>query len=68
MVQHLTAQEIIQYISDAKKTTPLKVYVNGRFDDVTFLNHLKSLVQQILKLSFVKRMIGNRSMNKSNSH
>ena len=29
MVQHLSAQEIIQYISDAKKSTPLKVYVNG---------------------------------------
>ena len=28
MVQHLSAQEIIQYISDAKKSTPLKVYVN----------------------------------------
>ena len=27
MVQHLSAQEIIQYISDAKKSTPLKVYV-----------------------------------------
>ncbi|MDU4914822.1 MAG: 2,3,4,5-tetrahydropyridine-2,6-dicarboxylate N-acetyltransferase, partial [Staphylococcus epidermidis] len=25
MVQHLSAQEIIQYISDAKKSTPLKV-------------------------------------------
>ena len=41
MVQHLTAQEIIQYISDAKKTTPLKVYVNGRFDDVTFPESFK---------------------------
>ena len=41
MVQHLSAQEIIQYISDAKKSTPLKVYVNGQFNDVTFLIHLK---------------------------
>ena len=32
MVQHLSAEEIIQYISDAKKSTPLKVYVNGNFD------------------------------------
>ena len=24
MVQHLTAEEIIQYISDAKKSTPIK--------------------------------------------
>ncbi|MDT4072154.1 2,3,4,5-tetrahydropyridine-2,6-dicarboxylate N-acetyltransferase, partial [Staphylococcus aureus] len=27
MVQHLTAEEIIQYISDAKKSTPIKVYL-----------------------------------------
>lgn len=36
MVQHLSAQEIIQYISDAKKSTPIKVYANGQFNDVTF--------------------------------
>lgn len=41
MVQHLSAQEIIQYISDAKKSTPLKVYVNGQFNDVTFPNIFK---------------------------
>lgn len=41
MVQHLSAQEIIQYISDAKKATPLKVYVNGQFNDVTFPNTFK---------------------------
>lgn len=41
MVQHLTAEEIIQYISDAKKSTPLKVYVNGKFDKVTFPDNFK---------------------------
>ena len=41
MVQHLSAQEIIQYISDAKKSTPLKVYVNGQFNEVTFPNTFK---------------------------
>ena len=41
MVQHLSAQEIIQYISDAIKSTPLKVYVNGQFNDVTFPNTFK---------------------------
>ena len=41
MVQHLSAQEIIQYISNAKKSTPLKVYVNGQFNDVTFPNTFK---------------------------
>ena len=41
MVQHLSAQEIIQYISDAKKSTPLKVYVNGTFDGVNFPESFK---------------------------
>ena len=49
MVQHLSAQEIIQYISDAKKSTPLKVYVNGHFTNVTFQNLLKFLAQNIQK-------------------
>ena len=43
MVQHLTAEEIIQYISDAKKSTPLKVYVNGQFDKVTFPDSFKAV-------------------------
>ncbi|SCT06708.1 2,3,4,5-tetrahydropyridine-2,6-dicarboxylate N-acetyltransferase [Staphylococcus caeli] len=41
MVQHLSAEEIIQYISDAKKSTPLKIYINGRFDNVTFPDNFK---------------------------
>ena len=41
MVQHLSAEEIIQYISDAKKSTPLKVYANGNFNDVTFPEQFK---------------------------
>lgn len=41
MVQHLSAKEIIQYISDAKKSTPLKVYANGHFDGVTFPESFK---------------------------
>ncbi len=49
MVQHLSAQEIIQYISDAKKSTPLKVYVNGHFTNVTFPESLKFLAQNIQK-------------------
>ena len=63
MVQHLTAEEIIQYISDAKKSTPLKVYVNGDFNSITFPKVLKCSVQNNLKLSFVKRMIGNLLRN-----
>ena len=41
MVQHLTAEEIIQYISDAKKSTPLKVYINGDFENITFPSDFK---------------------------
>ncbi|WP_267920316.1 2,3,4,5-tetrahydropyridine-2,6-dicarboxylate N-acetyltransferase [Macrococcoides caseolyticum] len=40
-MRELTAQEIIQYISESKKQTPVKVYVNGQFDDVTFPETLK---------------------------
>ncbi|PWZ75323.1 2,3,4,5-tetrahydropyridine-2,6-dicarboxylate N-acetyltransferase, partial [Staphylococcus pseudintermedius] len=36
MVKNFTAEEIIQYISDAKKATPIKVYINGEFSDVQF--------------------------------
>ncbi|HHQ7379387.1 TPA: 2,3,4,5-tetrahydropyridine-2,6-dicarboxylate N-acetyltransferase, partial [Staphylococcus aureus] len=41
MVQHLTAEEIIQFISDAKKSTPLKVYANGNFENVSFPESFK---------------------------
>ncbi|MGV3032955.1 2,3,4,5-tetrahydropyridine-2,6-dicarboxylate N-acetyltransferase, partial [Staphylococcus chromogenes] len=36
MVKNFTAEEIIQYISDAKKSTPIKVYINGEFSEITF--------------------------------
>ena len=54
MVQHLSAQEIIQYISDAKKSTPLKVYVNGNFDNVTFPESFKVFGSDNSKVIFVK--------------
>lgn len=41
MVKNFTAEEIIQYISDAKKSTPLKVYANGNFNGVDFPEHFK---------------------------
>ena len=41
MVEHLTAEEIIQFISDAKKSTPLKVYANGNFENVSFPQNFK---------------------------
>ena len=52
MVQHLSAQEIIQYISDAKKSTPLKVYVNGHFENVTFPESFKVFGTEHSKVIF----------------
>lgn len=52
MVQHLSAQEIIQYISDAKKSTPLKVYVNGNFEGVTFSESFKIFGSEESKVIF----------------
>ena len=56
MVQHLSAQEIIQFISDAKKSTPLKIYINGDFSNISFPDSLFS----------VKQMIGSLSMSNIN--
>ncbi|MGJ5711991.1 2,3,4,5-tetrahydropyridine-2,6-dicarboxylate N-acetyltransferase [Staphylococcus auricularis] len=52
MVQHLSAEEIIQYISDAKKSTPLKIYVNGHFEDVTFPTSFKVFGSEQSKVIF----------------
>lgn len=52
MVQHLSAQEIIQYISDAKKSTPLKVYVNDHFENVTFPESFKVFGSEHSKVIF----------------
>ncbi|WP_414044506.1 2,3,4,5-tetrahydropyridine-2,6-dicarboxylate N-acetyltransferase [Macrococcus animalis] len=41
MMRDLSAQEIIQYISESKKQTPVKVYVNGNFENVSFPDTLK---------------------------
>ena len=50
--RHLSAQEIIQYISDAKKSTPLKVYVNGHFENVTFPESFKVFGSEHSKVIF----------------
>ncbi|MEB6569459.1 2,3,4,5-tetrahydropyridine-2,6-dicarboxylate N-acetyltransferase [Staphylococcus auricularis] len=52
MVQHLSAEEIIQYISDAKKSTPLKVYVNGDFEGVNFPTTFKVFGSEHSKVIF----------------
>lgn len=41
MVKNFTAEEIIQYISDAKKSTPIKVYLNGNFEGITYPESFK---------------------------
>lgn len=40
-MKEFTAQEIINYISEAEKVTPVKVYVNGDFSNVKFPETLK---------------------------
>lgn len=35
-MEQFTAEEIIQYISNAEKETPLKIYINGSFEGVEF--------------------------------
>lgn len=52
MVQHLSAEEIIQYISDAKKSTPLKVYANGDFSNVNFPESFKVFGSEDSKVIF----------------
>ncbi|EPZ42524.1 2,3,4,5-tetrahydropyridine-2,6-dicarboxylate N-acetyltransferase [Alicyclobacillus acidoterrestris] len=39
-----SAEEIIRYISESKKRTPVKVYIKGRLDDVTFPEGIQSFV------------------------
>ncbi|EGQ0377804.1 2,3,4,5-tetrahydropyridine-2,6-dicarboxylate N-acetyltransferase [Staphylococcus pseudintermedius] len=52
MVKNFTAEEIIQYISDAKKATPIKVYINGEFSDVQFPDHFKVFGSENSKVIF----------------
>ncbi|UBH16515.1 2,3,4,5-tetrahydropyridine-2,6-dicarboxylate N-acetyltransferase [Macrococcus armenti] len=41
MMKEFTAQEIIQYISNSHKKTPVKVYVNGDFNSTEFPDTMK---------------------------
>lgn len=54
MVQHLTAEEIIQYISDAKKSTPIKVYLNGNFEGITYPESFKVFGSEQSKVIFCR--------------
>lgn len=40
-MENFTAEEIIQYISDSEKVTPVKVYANGDFEGVAFPERFK---------------------------
>ncbi|AMY04811.1 2,3,4,5-tetrahydropyridine-2,6-dicarboxylate N-acetyltransferase [Staphylococcus condimenti] len=52
MVKDFSAEEIIQYISNAKKSTPLKVYVNGVLGQVTFPDNFKVFGSENSKVIF----------------
>ncbi|UTI84979.1 hypothetical protein NIT60_13265 [Mammaliicoccus sciuri] len=52
MVKDFTAEEIIQYISEAEKVTPLKVYVNGAFENVEFPESFKVFGSETSKTIF----------------
>ncbi|MBA8759064.1 2,3,4,5-tetrahydropyridine-2,6-dicarboxylate N-acetyltransferase [Staphylococcus coagulans] len=52
MVKNFTAEEIIQYISDAKKSTPLKVYINGELSDIVFPEQFKVFGSENSKVIF----------------
>lgn len=52
MVKDFTAEEIIQYISEAEKVTPLKVYVNGTFENVEFPESFKVFGSETSKTIF----------------
>ena len=51
MVQHLTAEEIIQYISDAKSLNN-KVYLNGNFEGITYPESFKVFGSEQSKVIF----------------
>ncbi|MCD8915159.1 MULTISPECIES: 2,3,4,5-tetrahydropyridine-2,6-dicarboxylate N-acetyltransferase [Staphylococcus] len=52
MAKDLTAEEIIQYISDAKKSTPLKVYINGALGQVSYPESFKVFGSENSKVIF----------------
>ena len=51
-MEKFTAEEIIQYISDAEKATPLKIYINGNFEGVEFDNSFKVFGTETSKTVF----------------
>ena len=51
-MEKFTAEEIIQYISNAEKETPLKIYINGSFDGVEFDESFKVFGTETSKTVF----------------
>lgn len=43
-VQHLNSEEIIQYIANAKKKTPVKVYIKGDLSNIPFPSEVKTFL------------------------
>ncbi|PRO64782.1 2,3,4,5-tetrahydropyridine-2,6-dicarboxylate N-acetyltransferase [Alkalicoccus urumqiensis] len=44
-MKQMDANEIIQYISDAEKSTPVKVHIKGKLDGIDFGSSTKSFIQ-----------------------
>ncbi|TDM23402.1 2,3,4,5-tetrahydropyridine-2,6-dicarboxylate N-acetyltransferase [Macrococcoides canis] len=53
-MQEFTAQEIIQYISESEKKTPIKVYINGNFSDINFPDTMKVFGSETSKTIFTE--------------
>lgn len=51
-MEKFTAEEIIQYISNAEKETPLKIYINGSFEGVEFDDSFKVFGTETSKTVF----------------
>lgn len=51
-MEKFTAEEIIQYISNAEKETPLKIYINGSFEGVEFDESFKVFGTETSKTVF----------------
>lgn len=49
-MEKFTAEEIIQYISNAEKETPLKIYINGNLKVSNSMSHCRSIRDRGFKL------------------
>ncbi len=43
-MQHLTSEELIQYLANSKKKTPVKVYIKGQLSGISFPEEVKTFI------------------------